>query len=139
MTHHAIKDREVEALRAEKRRWMNRADERAKEVASLKIDIERHVAITTAQQQEIERLQANGREAIVMWMDARGYATGHGDTIEDLLVELEGQAKERLRAALTEIAKGRWVDTGGGITTETREAGIARLALANEQLAGETK
>ena len=33
------------------------------------------------------------RECVVRWMIARGYATGHGDTIEDLLVELEGQAK----------------------------------------------
>jgi hypothetical protein len=32
---------------------------------------------------------------VVAWMGARGYATGHGDTIEDLLVELEGQAKRQ--------------------------------------------
>src|SRR5882762_8060214 len=64
MTHHAIKDREVETLRAEKRRWMNLADERAKEVATLKVDIERHVAITAAQQQELVDLQAALNAAI---------------------------------------------------------------------------
>jgi hypothetical protein len=37
------------------------------------------------------------REKIATWMAVRGYATGHGDTIDDLLVELEGQAKERGR------------------------------------------
>lgn len=35
-----------------------------------------------------------GREAVAAWMMAHGYATGHGETIEDLLVELEGQARD---------------------------------------------
>jgi hypothetical protein len=35
------------------------------------------------------------RERIAIWMAAKGYATGHGDTIEDLLIELEGQALKR--------------------------------------------
>lgn len=34
-------------------------------------------------------------EKVVIWMMERGYATGHGDEVEDLLVELEAQAKER--------------------------------------------
>jgi len=45
--------------------------------------------------QEVERLRFNGREAIAAWMFKNGYATGPGDTIEDLLIELEGQAKDR--------------------------------------------
>lgn len=36
-------------------------------------------------------------EAIANWMMKKGYATGHGDTVEDLLTELEWQAKERER------------------------------------------
>lgn len=32
---------------------------------------------------------------IAKWMIERGYATGHGDNIEDMLAELEWQAKER--------------------------------------------
>lgn len=32
-----------------------------------------------------------GRETVANWMILRGYATGHGDTIQDLLFELEGQ------------------------------------------------
>lgn len=35
------------------------------------------------------------RQRVAMWMAIRGYATGHGDTIEALLAELEAQAKER--------------------------------------------
>jgi hypothetical protein len=37
-----------------------------------------------------------GLEAIAQWMIARSYATGHGDTIEDMLGELEWQAKKRV-------------------------------------------
>lgn len=35
------------------------------------------------------------RERVAAWMMDAGYATGHGDTIEDLLAELESQAQER--------------------------------------------
>lgn len=36
-----------------------------------------------------------GREAVAAWMLKNGYATGHGDTIEDMLGELVAQAKEK--------------------------------------------
>lgn len=32
-------------------------------------------------------------EAVALWIMGRGYATGHGDTIEDLLSELVGQVE----------------------------------------------
>lgn len=35
--------------------------------------------------------QNEALEIIALWMMERGYATGHGDTIEDLLSELVGQ------------------------------------------------
>lgn len=35
------------------------------------------------------------REKVAKWMLARSYATGHGDTVEAMLAELEWQAKER--------------------------------------------
>ena len=35
------------------------------------------------------------RERVAKWMMDAGYATGHGDNIEDLLAELESQAQER--------------------------------------------
>lgn len=43
-------------------------------------------------------------ERIAIWMTQRGYATGHGDTIEDMLVELEGHATARLRDALLKLS-----------------------------------
>ena len=38
------------------------------------------------------------RQKVAQWMTQRSYATGHGDTVEDLLKELEWQAKERGQA-----------------------------------------
>lgn len=35
------------------------------------------------------------REKVAKWMIERSYATGHGDTIEDLLAELDWQIKEQ--------------------------------------------
>jgi hypothetical protein len=32
-----------------------------------------------------------GRETVANWMILRGYATGHGDSIQDMLFEMEGQ------------------------------------------------
>jgi hypothetical protein len=43
------------------------------------------------------------REKVAAWMTERGYATGHGDTIEDLLKELEWQIREQEREACIDI------------------------------------
>jgi hypothetical protein len=43
------------------------------------------------------------REKVATWMMQCGYATGHGDTIEDLLKELDWQAKEREREACAKM------------------------------------
>lgn len=46
-------------------------------------------------QQELERfaalVAAAERNKLAGWMMAKGYSTGHGDTVEDLLNELEWQ------------------------------------------------
>jgi hypothetical protein len=45
------------------------------------------------------------KEKLAQWMMERGYATGHGDTIEDLLQELDWQIEERIRNEREECAK----------------------------------
>jgi hypothetical protein len=40
------------------------------------------------------------REAVAAWMMARGYATGHGDTIDDLLIAFQAQCRDEERDAL---------------------------------------
>jgi hypothetical protein len=50
----------------------------------------------------IETEIATEREKVAQWMIERGFATGHGDSIEDLLKELEWQVAERERTAVIE-------------------------------------
>ena len=45
------------------------------------------------------------KEKVSQWMMDKGYATGHGDTIEDLLKELEWQAVEREREACAKLCE----------------------------------
>ena len=42
-----------------------------------------------------ELVAAAEREKVAAWMMQRGYATGHGDSIEDLLQELDRQIRAR--------------------------------------------
>lgn len=42
-------------------------------------------------------ITATDTEAVAQWMIGNGYATGHGDTVSDMLDELVAQAKERGR------------------------------------------
>ena len=43
------------------------------------------------------------REKVAAWMMRQGYATGHGDSTEDLLKELEWQIAEREREACAKV------------------------------------
>ena len=45
-----------------------------------------------------ELVAAAERNKLAQWMIQHSYATGHGDTTEDLLKELEWQIKERIDA-----------------------------------------
>jgi hypothetical protein len=40
-------------------------------------------------------IEAAERNKVASWMMTKGYATGHGDTVEDLLKELEWQVADR--------------------------------------------
>ena len=47
------------------------------------------------------------REKVAAWMIARGYATGHGNTIEELLQELDWQVREQEREACAKVCEDR--------------------------------
>ena len=47
--------------------------------------------------QDVQEAILAEREKVAQWMTRQGYATGHGDNIEDLLKELEWQIEERVR------------------------------------------
>jgi hypothetical protein len=44
------------------------------------------------------------REKVARWQIGSGYSTGHGETIEDLLVELEWQVRESERDQCARLA-----------------------------------
>jgi len=46
---------------------------------------------------------------IAQWMMARGFATGHGDSVADLLKELEWQIREQEREACAKVCD-KWPD-----------------------------
>jgi hypothetical protein len=48
---------------------------------------------------------ATERNKLAAWMMSQGYATGHGDTIEDMLHELEWQIREQEREACAAMAE----------------------------------
>ena len=63
------------------------------------------------------------RNKLAAWMMRQGYATGHGDTIKDLLKELEWQIKERERSACAKVVEdycGAWNDEGYALAAAIR-------------------
>ena len=64
------------------------------------------------------------REKVARWMRSMGYATGHGDTIEDLLSELGWQTVEAEREACARVCAEYDDDGGAG------EAWAGRFAAA---------
>lgn len=57
------------------------------------------------QEPEAHVFAATERNKLAAWMMSQGYATGHGDSIEKLLEELEWQIEERIRNEREECAK----------------------------------
>jgi hypothetical protein len=55
---------------------------------------------------------AHEREKVVQWMMERGYATGHGDTIQDLIKEVEWQVSELENEACAKVAENIISDLG---------------------------
>ena len=59
--------------------------------------------IIAANAPEIEKINAHiktlaaEREKVAQWMMTKGYATGHGESIQDLLKELEWQIEDRVK------------------------------------------
>ena len=71
------------------------------------------------------------REKVAQWMMQRGYATGHGDTIEDLLKELDWQIRESEREACAKACEeitnelSNWPAAYDVVTAETKQDSTA--------------
>lgn len=74
---------------------------------------------------------ADERNKLVAWMIKHSYATGHGDTIEDLLRELEWQIVEREREACAVIAETPISGEQDDITMEAKDRAAAIRARGN--------
>ena len=53
----------------------------------------------------VKRAVEAERNKVAQWMMARGYATGHGDTVEDLLKELDWQVREEERELCAQVCE----------------------------------
>ena len=53
----------------------------------------------------VKRAVEAERNKVAQWMMARGYATGHGDTVEDLLNELDWQVREEERELCAQMCE----------------------------------
>lgn len=58
-----------------------------------------------AQEIAVESAEISARELLANWMRANSYATGHGDTIKDLLKELDWQHRERMVKSSENVRK----------------------------------
>ena len=87
--------------------------------------------------EELERfaalVAAAEREKVVAWMHSNSYATGHGDTIEDLLKELEWQVAEREREACAKVCESEAAKLG-----QSRDALSIGICAAAIRARGET-
>ncbi len=76
-----------------------------------KAGIAKHGLGWTCWEGQLERfaalVAAAEREKVARWHIGSGYTTGHGDTIEDLLVELEWQVLESEREACAKVCEDR--------------------------------
>ena len=68
-----------------------------------------------------ELIRQEEREKVAQWMMIRGYATGHGNTVEDLLKELEWQIREQEREACAKLCDG-WTHADGDRCAEAIRA-----------------
>lgn len=83
------------------------------------------------------------RNKLAQWMMARGYATGHGETVEDLLQELEWQIAENWtrgmvngvqaeREAILQMSAATWFKTQADYDAAIRARGKDPMPLFDD-------
>ena len=68
----------------------------AEEALSIRMEDRVWTMSTTHLEHFANAIANNQRAKLALWMMSQGYATGHGDSIEKLLEELEWQIEERV-------------------------------------------
>ena len=77
----------------------------AEEALSIRMEDKVWTLSTTHLEHFANAIANNQRAKLALWMMSQGYATGHGDTVEDLLKELEWQIEERIKNERSACAK----------------------------------
>ena len=82
-------------------------------------------------EERLHAVEAIQREKLVRWMMQHGYATGHGDSIEELLIELKWQINERISilAAAEREACAKVLDEMAGKDRLSNYFQVAALAI----------
>ena len=77
----------------------------AEEALSIRMEDKVWTMSTTHLEHFANAIANNQRAKLALWMMSQGYSTGHGDSIEKLLEELEWQIEERIRNEREACAK----------------------------------
>jgi hypothetical protein len=85
-----------------------------------------HPAIVSLAELAYAAGAAAERNKVAQWIMARGYATGHGDTVEDLLKELNWQVREEERELCAQLCEEFEEDMGHGMPQKCADAIRAR-------------
>jgi hypothetical protein len=85
-----------------------------------------------------ELVRADEREKVAQWMIERSFATGHGDSIEDLLKEIEWQVAEREREACAKVCDGimQYYKTNTTLNTDQNLIGYMAAELCGVRIRG---
>ncbi len=74
----------------------------AEEALSIRMEDKVWTMSTTHLEHFANAIANNQRAKLALWMMSQGYATGHGDSIEKLLEELEWQIREKLEKGVSD-------------------------------------
>jgi hypothetical protein len=97
------------------------------EIHSCHADCQRFACVQTRKAVEAER------EKVAAWMIERSYATGHGDTTEDLLKEMEWQIREAEREACARACEARYMGDNNREDAEARRCAAAIRARGEKK------
>jgi hypothetical protein len=74
----------------------------AEEALSIRMEDKVWTMSTTHLEHLANAIANNQRAKLAFWMMSQGYSTGHGDSIEKLLEELEWQIREKLEKGVSD-------------------------------------
>ena len=93
-------DAEIDRLRVELRDWQTSSEAYRHDAERAEARVVELEALCKAQHGAVARAERAEAELkrVPLWIIEHGYATGHGDTVEDILAELVSDVKERAEA-----------------------------------------